>query len=132
MIKTLFAAVNHGVNLLRNSFRDIKITTKRSSKWPKVEKDFKEKNPNCACCGSNIRIQVHHKKPFHLDPSLELDINNLISLCMSKKECHLMIGHGNDFKSYNPNIERDAHTLNKDISKFSIIAAKAKANRLYQ
>ena len=132
MIKLLFAAVNHGVNLVKNSLRDVGIATKRSSKWPKVERDFKESNPNCACCNSNIRIQVHHKMPFHLNKELELDPNNLISLCMSTKECHLRLGHGSDFKAYNPNIEKDAKILSKDISKFEEVAAAAKSNRLYQ
>jgi 5-methylcytosine-specific restriction endonuclease McrA len=63
---------------------------------------------NCAACGSDTLLQVHHKKPFHLDPSLELNPTNFIVLCMSKKECHLKIGHGGSFHTYNPHVERDA------------------------
>jgi hypothetical protein len=71
-------------------------------------------------------------KPFHLHPELELDPKNLITLCMSRKECHLQIGHGDDFKAYNPNVETDATTLQKDISKFAAVAEQAKAGRKYE
>jgi 5-methylcytosine-specific restriction enzyme A len=128
MIKLL----KHAYNLLRSSARDVGISTKRSSHWPKVEKDFLSKNPTCAICSSSNRLNVHHKKPFHLHPELELDETNLITLCMSDKECHLMIGHGDDFKAYNPNIEADAKKLHKDISKFATVEAEAKSNRVYQ
>lgn len=43
-----------------------------------------------------------------------------------------MIGHGDDFKAYNPNIETDALLLNKDISKFAEVAAKAKLNKKFE
>lgn len=59
-------------------------------------------------CGGVKLLQVHHKKPFHLDPSLELDLTNLITLCMGKAECHLLLGHGGSFKAYNPTIQADA------------------------
>lgn len=58
---------------------------KRSSKWDKVRDDFIKLNPSCAVCGSTKNLQVHHKKPFHLFPELELDVNNLVTLCEGKK-----------------------------------------------
>lgn len=51
---------------------------------------------------------------------------------MSRKECHLQIGHGDDFKAYNPNVETDAAALAKDISKFATVAEQAKVNRKYE
>lgn len=128
MLKTLL----HGYNLLRHSLRDVGTGVSRSSHWPTVEKHFKEKHPTCACCGSTVRLQVHHKKPFHLDPSLELDENNLITLCMSPRECHLLIGHGDNFKAYNPFVENDCQTLQHDLGLFAQVAANAKKNRLTQ
>ena len=80
----------------------------RSPRWPKVERAFKTLHPLCAACGGDERLNVHHKKPFHLDPALELDNRNLITLCMGKLECHLRIGHGDNFKAYNPDVEADA------------------------
>lgn len=124
--------ITHAYNLLRSATRDIVVSSKRSSHWPKVEKDFLSKNPTCAICGSHDRLNVHHKKPFHLHPELELDETNLITLCMSNKECHLLIGHGDDFKAYNPNIESDVKKLHKDISKFATVEAEAKSYRVYE
>jgi hypothetical protein len=43
-----------------------------------------------------------------LKPELELDTSNLITLCMSKKECHHDIGHGNDYRAYNPYVVKHA------------------------
>jgi 5-methylcytosine-specific restriction endonuclease McrA len=87
------------------------IPGKRSSKWQTVRKHYIEKNNVCAICGSTEVLEVHHKKPFHLDPTLELDPNNLITLCESKKNgvtCHLWFGHLGDYHSFNENIEEDA------------------------
>lgn len=99
----------------------------RSSHWRTIEKRQKELFPVCAACGSNKNIQIHHKKSFKLDADLELHDgtatppatppadgkSNFISLCMSKYECHLRLGHGGSFKGggYNPNIEKDAEAF---------------------
>ncbi len=122
--------VVHAYNLFRHATKDIGLPVKRSSAWPKVEKEHLASNPACAICNSTTRLNVHHKMPFHLKPELELDPNNLITLCMSTRECHLLIGHGDNFKAYNPNVEQDAATLHQDLSKFDESAAQAKANRL--
>jgi len=122
--------VKHGYNLLRNATRAVGLE-KRSSKWPKVEKDFLSKHPVCEACGSNKKLNVHHKKPYHLHPELELDENNLITLCM-EKECHLLIGHLDDFKAYNPNVERDVELVKKDNSYLDTIISQAKNNRRYE
>lgn len=122
--------VIHAYNLLRHTAKDAGLT-KRSSKWEGVEKHFLESNPACSVCQSKVRLNVHHKKPFHLFPQLELDPTNLVTLCMSKQECHLLIGHGDNFKAFNPHIEEDIKTLQQDISKFDQVAAKAKADRLF-
>ncbi len=122
----------HAYNIVRSKTRDIGLPTKRSSHWPKVEKDFLSKNPTCAICNSTKRLNVHHKQPFHLHQELELDETNLITLCMGDLECHLMIGHGDNFRAYNPNIEADAAYLRQDITKFAEVAATAKANRKFE
>src|ERR1035437_3913742 len=96
--------LKHGLNLVKHHLRDVGISAKRSGKWPTVEKHFKESNSTCAACGSKNRLNIHHILPFHVHPELELDPNNLITLCMDTKECHLKIGHCGSFKTYNPNI----------------------------
>jgi len=84
---------------------------KRSSHWPSVRKLFLADEPECAACGGAKKLEVHHKKPFHLQPDLELDPKNLITLCEAGTggiNCHLAIGHLGDFKKFNPNVEDDA------------------------
>ncbi len=119
------------VALYRAKVRDAiaGITKSRSPEWPKVEKDYRKLHPVCECCGSKVKLNVHHKKPFHLYPDLELDPANLITLCMDK-ECHLKIGHGDDFKDYNPNVVTDVEKLRVDLSLFDVVATEAKSNRL--
>jgi hypothetical protein len=121
------------VNLANTKVRDkvAGITKPRSPEWPKVEKAYRKLNPVCECCGSKTKLNVHHKKPFHLYPALELDTTNLITLCMDpSKECHLKIGHGDDFKDYNPNIMVDVLSIHVDISLFDSIAEEARVSRL--
>lgn len=91
----------------------------RSSKWQTVRKNFIESHKTCAACGSDLKLQVHHKKPFHTYPELELDMDNLIVLCEEKGEsgCHLKIGHLGDWKSYNPNIDKDAKKNLRSVKK---------------
>ncbi|GCE29115.1 hypothetical protein KDA_45990 [Dictyobacter alpinus] len=51
---------------------------------------------------------MHHIKPFHLYPELELDPGNLITLCEIKgRTHHLLIGHLDDWQSYNLRVRAD-------------------------
>lgn len=125
MIKT----IAHGINLIKHAMRDLGVSSKRSSKWPTIEKHFRQSHPACEACGSAKQLNVHHCMPFHLDPTKELDPNNLITLCMSNKECHLHIGHGGSFKQYNPNVREDAAEALAHPNKFNEIVKTAMANR---
>ena len=78
----------------------------RSPHWAATERKFKARFPDCAVCGTLKKVEVHHKKPFHLHPELELDPRNLISLC---RVHHQWWGHLGDWKSFNPAVEEDAH-----------------------
>jgi len=94
------------------------LKEKRSNKWVSVRKDFLNKNNKCAVCGGSKKLEVHHKKPFHQHPELELDENNLITLCESKKNgvtCHLLFGHLGNYKSINNNVEKDVKSWNDKI-----------------
>jgi hypothetical protein len=72
-----------------------------------------KEHPECEACGSNKAIQVHHIHPFHLYPEMELDPDNLITLCMDEFDCHLALGHGDSFKCYNPNVVSDCERFRK-------------------
>ncbi len=89
----------------------VPLGSKRSDHWPATRSIHLRKNPNCALCGGTKKIEVHHIRPFHLDPSLELDPNNLITLCEAGDggiNCHLAFGHLGNFKQENPNVVVDA------------------------
>lgn len=62
----------------------------------------------CRCCGSSKNLNVHHIKPFHLDPALECDPTNLVTLC---REHHFNIGHKGNWKGENPNVCGDCDRM---------------------
>ena len=77
---------------------------KRSSKWNKTRKAHIKKHKYCEICGKKKDIQVHHVVPFHVNPELELEPTNLISLCGRH---HLTFAHIGYWKSWNENIRED-------------------------
>lgn len=131
MIKKTINKIKYISHLIKHKFRDIGIGKKRSSHWGSVREHFLKNNSVCACCHSNIKLNVHHKKPFHLHPELELDENNLITLCMSKSECHFLLGHGGDFKAYNDNIDDDVKIINNNPGKMPDLVISIKNTRKY-
>jgi 5-methylcytosine-specific restriction endonuclease McrA len=100
--------IRHLVNIARAALHERAKQRTRSPKWRAVERMHLQIEQRCAACDSKTRLQVHHIVPFHEHPERELDPNNLITLCMSENECHLLIGHGDNFKKSNPNVVADA------------------------
>ena len=87
------------------------LNSVRSSHWVATRRKHLQVHPTCSLCGGSDKIEVHHIRPFHLNPELELDPNNLITLCESGKggvNCHLHLGHLGNFKSYNTTVMEDA------------------------
>ena len=85
----------------------------RSPKWSTVRKKHLENNSVCVVCGRNKKLEVHHVKPVHLFPELELDPSNLVTLCADP--CHLVFGHLMDFKSWNKDVIDDSSIMNNKI-----------------
>lgn len=86
---------------------------KRSQEWPKARKAYLKIHPKCFVCLGTDKLNVHHKQPFHLNPELELDPKNFITLCETKKKginCHLAFGHLGSFKSFNKDVVEDTKT----------------------
>jgi len=118
----------------------------RSPRWRTVEEHWLVDHNVCAVCGGIERLNVHHVEPFHLFPWLELAdgthdvyddngvnlgaIANLITLCMGEKECHLKIGHGGDFRAYNPDVRHDAIEI-RVRNNFDAVEMRARINRQY-
>ena len=86
----------------------VPLLSKRSGQWPTVREHFLKSNPSCAACGQTDHLQVHHVVPFSVDPSLELNTENLITLCEDEYSCHLKIGHLGSFRKANPEVRKDA------------------------
>lgn len=87
------------------------VSTNRSPAWQKVKNIHLREYPECAACGSRRKVEVHHKKPFHTHPELELDPDNLITLCETATHgviCHLLFGHLGNYKSINDNVVEDS------------------------
>lgn len=79
----------------------------RSAKWRKVRADFLVLFPSCTACGTKTNLNVHHIRPFHLYPELELEPANLITLC-EQHNCHYLFGHFLDWKAFNPKVVTQA------------------------
>lgn len=93
----------------------------RSPDWRKVRAKHLEDNPKCVVCGGTKKVQVHHVMPFHLHPELELEPDNLVSLCVAKKygiNCHLLAGHRGSYRRENVWINSDVDYLNLMLSKY--------------
>jgi 5-methylcytosine-specific restriction protein A len=101
--RSMFKKVDHGAEIAR------RFGHERSPEWPRVEKEHLLREPACVACGHKGQgLQVHHIKPFHLHPHLELDPDNLITLCEIKgREHHLLLGHLDEWESYNVHVRHD-------------------------
>lgn len=94
---------------------------RRSSLWPSVRKKHLLNEPLCQWCHGIEHLEVHHIKPYHEFPELELDSGNFITLCdipiwkrWLKKLCfmvtasdHLAKGHLGNYKKFNPDIREE-------------------------
>lgn len=81
----------------------------RSRRWPKARLEHLKLFPKCAACGAKEHLEVHHVKPVHAYPELELVQTNLITLCDGPgKSCHLTFGHLGSWYSWNVTIVDDA------------------------
>lgn len=110
MLKRFYNAIKEAVK-----GKPLKV---RSPRWDNVREYHLEIYPTCAACGCNDNTQVHHIKPFHLYPELELDRNNLITLCENKEtKCHLKIGHLGSWKKINPDVVQNASEFKENLSK---------------
>lgn len=86
----------------------------RSGAWPRVRREHLAREPACAACGRSKELEVHHIRPYHEHPELELDDGkdgtgtdgNLVSLCA--EPCHFVFGHCLDWRKSNRFVREDA------------------------
>jgi len=80
----------------------------RNPKWEYIRNQYVMRNPTCKACNTIFNIEVHHIKPFHLYPELELDTTNFISLCRNH---HFKVGHFSNWLTFNPNVIAQAKEM---------------------
>lgn len=83
----------------------------RSPHWPIVRATHLAAHPACEACGNTRSPDVHHIRPYHVEPALELDPANLMTLCrqgVAGMDCHLYFGHGGNWSDYVPTAPQDA------------------------
>lgn len=85
------------------------LFSSRSPQWRRVENEFIAANPACIVCGNTTRSQLtaHHRIPYHIEPSKELDKSNLRTMCRDDYGfyCHRLVGHFGDYKLYNLEVD---------------------------
>ncbi len=85
----------------------------RSPRWPAWLKKFLV-GKRCAVCGRNDQpLTGHHVVPYHVDPSRELDPDNVEPVCddSAARRCHLLVGHLGDWQLVNPGFRAHAAAL---------------------
>lgn len=84
---------------------------RRSPEWKDTKTKHLKQYPACAVCGCTKNVEVHHIIPFHIAPDMELNPDNLLTLCECKKygiNCHLLIGHLGNYRRTNTTCRIDA------------------------
>lgn len=121
--------MTHTFRVLQSYAREAWKSFSRSPKWPGIRDAHLKEFPTCAACGREEHVQVHHEKPFHKYPALELDPKNLVTLCMSTNECHLLIGHGGAFHYFNPRVVPHSEEVKRDPGTRPRVEVEAKNGR---
>ncbi len=107
------------------------LSEPRSSRWKEVRKEHLKRFPECEACGSRKSVVPHHIVPFHVDPSKELDPENLVSLCESPTfNCHLFFGHLKRWDRHNPHVVEDAKTWRSRIREAEISSGQTEPQGL--
>ncbi len=87
----------------------------RSGKWPAVRAAYLAEHGECEACGKTADLNVHHVLDFSRNPDLELDPENLITLCETD---HLVFGHFHHTQwPANPNVRQDARDYRQKLEK---------------
>ena len=103
VIRTLTGMVSDGTQAL------LAFLANRAPRWPKLRREHLEREPRCAACGTKEGVVPHHVVLVSVDPRMELEPTNLITLCESKTHnCHLIWGHLLDWSKGNPHVRADA------------------------
>jgi hypothetical protein len=69
---------------------------RRTYRVVKAVKEFqRDHGSECAWCGAQSSVEVHHIVPIWMDAELAHEKSNLFPLC---RRCHLVLGHAGSFR----------------------------------
>ena len=98
------------IDFLRDWWRGNLFGGKRSPEWRDVRNANIKKE--CECCGKKKTflksLEIHHILPYHILQKDELNPLNFITAC---RDCHYLLCHLRDWKSWNKDIKKDAEYL---------------------
>lgn len=88
--------------------------SKRDPRWAQFRREIIfQRGYKCEATGKTENIELHHCKPFHKYPELELDPDNVILL---ERGVHFDIAHLCSWRSWNKDIKEDARKLREKIA----------------
>lgn len=78
----------------------------RDKRWAKESKQYLADNPHCVVCGTSDYCVVHHLKPFHLFPELEMCPMYWRTVCETPSHNdHFAVGHLFNWTNYNESFD---------------------------
>lgn len=77
----------------------------RSGKWPALRDKWLKEHPTCCISGLKMDLEVHHVKPVHLFPDLELEWSNLRT---ASRPYHFLCGHYCNWSDWNKDFDQHA------------------------
>ena len=112
----MFSGLGHWVRLRRSLYREAQKAKERPYDVLLAQHRHLKAHPNCSACGGGAHVQAHHILPYHLHPDLGTAPSNMMTLCMGAFECHLRLGHGSNFRGWNPNVVLDVNSARSSLS----------------
>ena len=85
----------------------------RNPAWEKESRAWLQTHNECEASGSKDNLTVHHVKPVHLYPELEMEPKNWMALCTDwmSFDLHRMVGHLGNWSHFNPHARELAASM---------------------
>lgn len=122
--------LRHLLTLAGGQLHELVKRHTRSPEWRALEQAHLRAQPRCAACGGTSHLQVHHVRPYHVWPELELEPRNLLTLCLAEGcSAHLTLGHGGRWTAWNPKVRADVNEVFFHPERRAAVEERAKKNR---
>ena len=105
LLENIIEKLQNWLLILQKNREEQELGGVRSTEWPRIRASYLKGHPACAVCGTKKDIDVHHCIPYHIEPDLELNLHNLLTLCTKH---HFLFGHLQNWSSWNDRVRHDA------------------------